>query len=136
LALRGITANVAEVDKVVSNIASGAREQATGLQEVNQALNQMDQTTQQNASLVEQSTSATAALSKDTSVLMTLVGQFKVSAGARADASTPIALVLSVPKLQDGARHAAPPTRSARVARVSGERGALVATEQGEWAEF
>lgn len=136
LALRGITSNVAEVDKVVSGIAAGAREQATGLQEVNQALNQMDQTTQQNASLVEQSTSATAALSKDTEALMTLVGQFKVRSDQCADAPRPIALVHPVAKLQDGARHAALPARSVRVARDSFDRAAVVATEQGEWAAF
>ncbi len=43
-------------------IAISAKEQSTGLAEVNQAVNSMDQTTQQNAAMVEESNAASAAL--------------------------------------------------------------------------
>ena len=43
---------------MVAEIAAGAKEQATGLAEVNTAVNQMDQVTQQNAAMVEESTAA------------------------------------------------------------------------------
>ncbi len=46
-----------------------AQEQATGLAEVNTAVNQMDQVTQQNAAMVEQTTAASHALAQETEQL-------------------------------------------------------------------
>ena len=57
-----IVAKVAEINGVVGDIAAGATEQATGLQEVNAVVNQMDKATQQNAAMVEQSTAASKSL--------------------------------------------------------------------------
>src|ERR1019366_410924 len=62
----------------VGEIAAGATEQATALQEVNSAINQMDQATQQNAAMVEQSTAASHSLSQETTQLSGLIGQFQV----------------------------------------------------------
>jgi methyl-accepting chemotaxis protein len=76
--LERILAQVTEINRVVSDIAAGAQEQATGLQEVNIAINQMDQVTQQNASMVEESTAASHSLSQETDQLSGLVGQFQV----------------------------------------------------------
>ena len=77
-ALDRIVAQVADINHVVSEIATSAREQATGLQEVNGAVNAMDQVTQQNAAVVEQSTAATHALAGETEELSRLLAQFKV----------------------------------------------------------
>ncbi len=63
--LERIFAQVAEMDTIVTDIATSAREQATGLQEVNTAVNQMDQVTQQNAAMVEESTAASHTLSRE-----------------------------------------------------------------------
>ena len=54
-------------------------EQATGLQQVNIAVNQMDQTTQQNAAMAEEATAASRSLSQETRQLSGLVGQFQIS---------------------------------------------------------
>jgi hypothetical protein len=51
-ALQRIMGRVAEIDGLVSEIAASTREQATGLREVNTAVNMMDQVTQQNAALI------------------------------------------------------------------------------------
>jgi methyl-accepting chemotaxis protein len=53
-------------------------EQATGLQQVNTAINQMDQTTQQNATMVEESTAASHSLTQETAQLSNLIGEFQV----------------------------------------------------------
>ena len=53
-ALERIVAQVAQINGLVVEIAASAEEQATGLAEVNTAINQMDQVTQQNAAMVEQ----------------------------------------------------------------------------------
>jgi methyl-accepting chemotaxis protein len=76
--LERIMAQVSEITTVVDGIAEGAREQATGLAEVNAAIDQMDQVTQQNAAMVEESTAASRSLSQETTELSYLIGQFQV----------------------------------------------------------
>jgi methyl-accepting chemotaxis protein len=61
-------------------------EQATGLREVNAAMNQMDQVTQQNAAMVEQSTAASHALAQESTNLLTLIKRFSLSQVARSAA--------------------------------------------------
>ncbi len=70
---------MAEISKVVADIATGAKEQAMGLQEVNTAINHMDQVTQQNAAMVEQTTAAGHSLTQETERLSGLVGQFQIA---------------------------------------------------------
>lgn len=76
--LERIMAQVTEINSIVSGIAAGAQEQATGLQQINTAITQMDQTTQQNAPMVEELTAACHSLSQATDQLSDLIGQFKV----------------------------------------------------------
>jgi hypothetical protein len=52
-ALNGIVDKVSQIDTLISEIAQSSQEQATGLNQVNAAVNQMDQVTQQNAAMVE-----------------------------------------------------------------------------------
>jgi methyl-accepting chemotaxis protein len=82
-ALTRILAEVAEINTVVADIANGAREQATGLQGINTAVNQMNEGTQQNAVVVEESVAGVHALAKETDELAQLVGQFQVGSQAR-----------------------------------------------------
>jgi methyl-accepting chemotaxis protein len=77
-ALSRIVAQVADINKLVSEIAASAQEQSGGLDQVNVAVNQMDQATQQNAALVEESTAASHSLSREADALTQLMGQFDV----------------------------------------------------------
>ncbi|PHY13508.1 globin-coupled sensor protein [Caulobacter sp. B11] len=88
--LRSIMNKVGEIDSLVSEISASAHEQATGLAEVNQAINQMDQVVQQNAAMVEQSTAATHSLKSDTADLAELIIGFKVTANAPSVVSAPL----------------------------------------------
>ena len=81
-ALERIMAQVADVNAVIAGIAAGAREQSTGLDEVNVALGQMDQVTQQNAAMVQQSTATSRSLSQQTMELSQLVDQFEIDDSA------------------------------------------------------
>ena len=67
-ALEEILAQVHQINTNVTAIVEGAKEQATGLKEINLAVNTMDQGTQQNAAMVEQSTAASHALAKERTV--------------------------------------------------------------------
>ena len=85
-----VLGQVVSIADVVGEIAASAAEQASGLQQVNQAINQMDQVTQQNAAMVEQSTAASQNLAKEAQGLSALVGRFKVRAAGAEAAPTPV----------------------------------------------
>jgi methyl-accepting chemotaxis protein len=77
-ALGRIVEQVAKLNDLISDIAASAREQATGLDQVNTAVNQMDQMTQQNAAMVEETTAASHSLAGEADALSRLVGQFRI----------------------------------------------------------
>ena len=117
-ALERIVEQVAEITGVVADIAASAQEQATGLAQVNTAVNQMDQLTQQNAAMVEQSTAASHTLAGEAEELVTLIGRFDLGASA---------------KIETAERPAA---RSAKpMLKTVGRGGAALQTDQ-DWAEF
>ena len=84
LALEEIVTQVGEVDRLVSTIAAAAVEEATGLVEVNRAVNQIDQVTQQNAAMVEQTSVANHVLAREVTELVRLTRRFKVNAASQA----------------------------------------------------
>jgi methyl-accepting chemotaxis protein len=126
-ALNRIISEVAEINGLVSDIAASSREQATGLAEINTAVNQMDQMTQQNAAMVEQSTAASHSLAQEAGNLAEMMGRFRVSQGAPAAQAEPAS-----------ARASRPAARSGTVAmlRTVGGRGLSAATSQAGWEEF
>ncbi|MDL2402625.1 methyl-accepting chemotaxis protein [Rhizobium mayense] len=77
-ALKTISGQIAGINQHMNAIATSAKEQSTGLAEVNVAINSMDQTTQQNAAMVEQSTAASASLAMEAARLRDLVSQFRL----------------------------------------------------------
>ena len=77
-ALGRIVTQVTQLNGLVVELAASAKEQATGLGEVNSAVNQMDQVTQQNAAMVEQATAASHSLAGEAEELARLVGQFRI----------------------------------------------------------
>jgi methyl-accepting chemotaxis protein len=124
-ALERIVVQIAEINAVVTEIAASAKEQATGLAEVNTAVNQMDQVTQQNAAMVEQSTAASHSLAQEADELGRLISRFEVGAGATV---TPMA------------KRAAPAQRTVTAMKTTGGRGASAMrkpepAEEG-WEEF
>ncbi|ASY60841.1 PAS domain-containing methyl-accepting chemotaxis protein [Sinorhizobium sp. CCBAU 05631] len=82
--LNTIVSQVQQVNGNVEAIVEAAREQATGIKEINQAVNTMDQGTQQNAAMVEESTAAAHNLAREAESLFRLLGQFNVGSGTAA----------------------------------------------------
>ena len=76
-ALDLIVQKVAQIDTLISEIATSSQEQAVGLNQVNTAVNQMDHITQQNAAMVEEATAAAHALGEETHNLGDLIGTFR-----------------------------------------------------------
>jgi methyl-accepting chemotaxis protein len=88
-ALQRIVERVVEIDVLVTEIAASAQEQATGLHQVNSAINEMDQVTQQNAAMVEESTAASHNLAQEAQGLAEAIGRFRVE-GADSAAQHPV----------------------------------------------
>ncbi|WP_295380610.1 methyl-accepting chemotaxis protein [uncultured Stenotrophomonas sp.] len=64
--------------QLMSDIAAASKEQAAGIEQVNQVVVQMDQVTQQNAALVEEATAASRALEEQAHALTTSVSVFQI----------------------------------------------------------
>ncbi len=78
-ALQAIATQVQEIASHVGAIVTATREQSTGLNEINTAVNAMDQGTQQNAAMVEEQTAASHGLAVEAEKLMQLLAQFKLA---------------------------------------------------------
>ncbi|NHT75714.1 methyl-accepting chemotaxis sensory transducer with Pas/Pac sensor [Rhizobium sp. PP-F2F-G38] len=87
--LQTIRSNIVVVNEHMEAITSSAREQATGLSEVNAAVNQMDQVTQQNAAMVEETNAASATLAQETATLRDLIRHFELGQDATRTTSLP-----------------------------------------------
>ncbi len=124
-----IVGQVAEINGVVDDIAASAQEQATGLHEVNTAVNQMDQVTQQNAAMVEQSTAASHSLAQEADELGRLTGRFQIAGAADSNVE---------PLRRDAAsRRSAPQLRVVpRPSGTAASRKAATAGQQDGWEEF
>ena len=122
-----IEASVLKINDHIHSIATAAREQSTGLQEVNSAINQMDQVTQQNAAMVEETSAATHRLSSEADSLVQLIDRFRIDAHP----AKPTIVSRTQP-----VRPVASPARRmlGNVTRAFGGSAAVAATES--WEEF
>ena len=127
-ALEAIVAEVAEINTHVSAIVVAAREQSTGLQEINTSVNAMDQGTQQNAAMVEQQTAASHSLAREAHALDELLAQFNLG-HSMLSASRPVAASANARPVAS-----APRDMRSTVARAFASRGNAAVKE--EWSEF
>jgi methyl-accepting chemotaxis protein len=136
--LERIMAQVTDINAVVGDIAAGAHEQSTALQEINGAIEQMNLVTQQNAAMVEESTAAGHSLSEESLKLSQLVGQFQVGRPASEEALRR-ELMEAAPHAfrapDKTPRAAARPTPAPRPAPTTRAKAASGASA-GDWTEF
>jgi methyl-accepting chemotaxis protein len=130
-ALKTIAGQVNDINALVVEIAASAKEQATGLHEINVAVNQMDQVTQQNAAMVEQATAASTSLRQETAELSSQVAFFQVSGAPARRAAAPA---------RSAPRPAAPPPSAPRVEqrviKVANGRDIPISSDADGWEEF
>jgi methyl-accepting chemotaxis protein len=138
-ALRRIVGEVAEINALVTEIAASSHEQATGLAQVNTAVNQMDQVTQQNAAMVEESTAASHSLAQEATALSTLVSRFDIGQAAApspvAKAAAPVRHTAQRPE-PDRPASPAPRTAARPAAYVGGAATAAALAPGDDWTEF
>lgn len=78
-ALDRIAEQVKAIDSLMQQISRATGEQASGLREINTAVNHMDQATQQNAAMVEETTAASAVLNGEANTLSQMISRFVVA---------------------------------------------------------
>ncbi|MCW6512208.1 methyl-accepting chemotaxis protein [Lichenifustis flavocetrariae] len=149
-----ILGQVTEINGVMDEIASGAKEQSAGLAEVNIAVNQMDQVTQQNAAMVEETTAASHSLSQEAMRLSGLLAEFQIGR-PEGEPSIRSALQKAVPHAfrstatgMKPSRDAGPAKRAARgiasrsnpqsaaTSQTKVVNGAPLESGSGAWEEF
>ena len=86
-ALTEIVASVGGIAEHVSGIAASAREQSTGLDEINTAMNQLDQVTQKNVAMFEETMASSKLMTTEATSLVSITNRFQCS-GPRASASS------------------------------------------------
>lgn len=127
-ALAAIVTSVSEISKRVSTIAASSREQSSGLNEINSAVNDLDHVTQQNAAMFEETTAASHSLTSEADALSSAVSRFKL--GKPTDNKKPEATV-AVAKQNDVPTTAQPVAAGNTALAVSEE----TKTDTG-WEEF
>lgn len=118
-ALDNIMSSITRAAALVSDIATASTEQATGIEEVTQAVGKLDEITQQNAALVEETAAAARALEEQSEKLSAMMEFFTTD--TKLNKITTVASKISKP---------AKPTVGARVVvtqPASGKRPALAA---------
>jgi methyl-accepting chemotaxis protein len=130
-ALQEIVVQVVQVDGNVGAIVEASKEQATGLKEINTAVNTMDQGTQQNAAMVEQTTAASHSLAREAKELFQLLSQFNIGTSAAQSRSTPTPVAAN----RQSTPQASPARQmTAKVAHAFNGNAAV--KSGGSWEEF
>ena len=84
--LQQVVAAVDELGGVIGGIAAASREQAAGIELVNQSIVQMDGVTQQNAALVEETSASAQAMTAQAHALREATARFMLARGSMAAA--------------------------------------------------
>jgi len=77
-ALETINGQIEKISSMVTEMATGSKQQAQGVEQVNLAITSLDQNTQENAALVEETSSASANMADEATELDRIVSKFKI----------------------------------------------------------
>jgi methyl-accepting chemotaxis protein len=81
--LSGIVASVKKLTDIVAEIAAASREQASGIEQVNNAVTHMDQMTQENATLVAEASTSSDSMAGQARGLNEMMARFQVASSER-----------------------------------------------------
>ncbi|MBI1204437.1 MAG: chemotaxis protein, partial [Rhodopseudomonas sp.] len=85
--LTEIVESIKTVAEIVADIANASTEQATGIEQINKALNQMDEATQQNSALVEENAATAKTLEFQAKAMDEQVAFFNIASAEDIEAS-------------------------------------------------
>ncbi len=147
-ALQRIIGRIGEISALVGTIATSADQQATGLQQVNTAVNEMDGVTQQNAAMVEQATAAARTLAEEAQELARQVDRFTLRHGTHVAAKVAAAprhaptqsavhrLQARVAQVSRDMAPSPPPPRRTAAAGSGAATAAAMVVDDDDWTEF
>ena len=134
--LTEIVASIKKVAQIVSDIAVASNEQASGIDQINSALNQMDEVTQQNSALVEENAATAKTLEQQSTAMNDRVGAYKVPGmGLGAAPRRPVVPMGRPEAAKSAAKRPPAPARRASGGRTQGAL-ALAEKAEAEWQEF
>ncbi len=125
-ALEKILVSVNDIASRVAEIATSSHEQASGLSEINVAVNQLDQVTQHNAAMFEETSAASHALTRGAQALAAAAAQFRTAKMPGMSDST----------LRAGGSNGDNPIAVTGPARLQGHAVRLVRNATDDWATF
>ncbi|HWA72887.1 MAG TPA: methyl-accepting chemotaxis protein [Polyangiaceae bacterium] len=143
--LQEIVGSVKKVSDIVGEINAASDEQATGIEQINQAVTQMDKSTQQNAAMVEEAAAAAESMNEQARSLTELVAFFQVNREeqappARSPAKGQKAQARPAPTATRDARpnreRAASPAPSASAKNGNGGTKKNGNGDDGDWVQF
>ncbi|MEL6978354.1 MAG: CHASE3 domain-containing protein [Pseudomonadota bacterium] len=132
--LEGIVASISEVEAAITGIAEASVEQASGVEEISNAVSHMDQMTQQNSSMAEESASNARALASGAKKLKELISFFKAAQSFAAAPAAPEPAADAAWRAEEAAQRPAPAAAPRSIAAAPLSAASVAASE--EWADF
>ena len=127
--LDDIIAGTQKMADIVAEIAAASIEQASGIDQVNNAVTQMDNMTQDNAALVEEAAAASRSMEDQAQVLMEQVNYFKLQeTSKRLEGARRERLPRSLPATRVG--------NAAGVAPIAARKTDANSNDTSEWEQF
>ena len=134
--LTEIVESIKKVAQIVADIAVASNEQATGIDQINTALNQMDEVTQQNSALVEENAATAKTLEQQSGAMSESVGAFKLKGMEAGNKAAPAAVVALKRAPSTPAKAPARQAAARRATARSQGALALAAKSEADWKEF
>jgi methyl-accepting chemotaxis protein len=122
--LKEIVEAVTRVSDIVAEITAAAKEQSSGIEQINLTITQLDEMTQQNASLVEEAAASSKSLDDQALKLRELVSAFDLGVDEHEPAPQPKARRPEAPRPAPAPKARAPRPAPSRVA------------QDDDWSEF
>jgi len=129
--LTEIVDSIKKVAVVVSEIANASAEQATGIDQINKALNQMDEVTQQNSALVEENAATAKTLEHQAKAMDEQVAFFQIASGHDTQGYTPASTMQASRATTSAVRSAPVATKPAAYAKAPAAAVRKVAANAG-----
>lgn len=130
VALNEIVVSVADISERVAEIATSAREQSAGLNEINEAVIELDHVTQQNTVMFDKTTAASQAMTQEANALATAVAQFKLTEDRVKTRKTEVVLPLPTASPQTST------VQKVEVIKVESFAARKIANGTTGWEEF
>ncbi|WP_339112944.1 methyl-accepting chemotaxis protein [Thioclava sp. GXIMD2076] len=139
-ALETILRSVSDIAERVGRIATSAKEQASGLSEINTSVNQLDQVTQHNAAMFEETTAASQSLSQSANALNETTRRFALGDRKAVPTAMPETKPVVKPSItvKSAAKPKAPALKAPPVPKVEGNLARKVEPPpvNDDWEDF